>query len=257
MPEIYKSAERLDGILKLSAGDSTVHRLHPMAKMFVTVTFIVLTLSFQSADAFKLLPLWAYPVLLMALSDTPNWPIVKRMLIALPFPLFGAVGNLIILNEAAFQLGRFTVTLGLLSFFTILNKALLSVSSVLILAATTPLFQIQTQLIRLRVPKVLCLQLVLTYRYLTTLVDEASTMYTAYALRAPGVKGIRLRDIGAFLGQLLLKSFDRANRVYQAMLCRGFDGEYRGAPGRAARASDYAYALLLGAAFAVYKIVKS
>jgi cobalt/nickel transport system permease protein len=55
--------------------------------------------------------------------------------------------------------------------------------------------------------------------------------------------GIRLRDIGGFLGQLLLRSFDRAGRVYQAMECRGFDGVCRGPGSSPWRPSDWLYTL--------------
>ena len=52
-------------------------------------------------------------------------------------------------------------------------------------------------------------------------------MYTSYKLRANGEKGIKLKDMGIFIGQILLKSFNRAERVYNAMKCRGFEGEYK------------------------------
>ena len=51
-------------------------------------------------------------------------------------------------------------------------------------------------------------------------------MALAYRLRSNGEKGIRMKDMGSFLGQLLLRSFDRAERVYTAMACRGFSGRY-------------------------------
>ena len=51
-------------------------------------------------------------------------------------------------------------------------------------------------------------------------------MSTAYSLRAPNEKGIHPRVWGSFLGQLLIRTFDRAQRVYEAMNLRGFNGEY-------------------------------
>jgi cobalt/nickel transport system permease protein len=53
-------------------------------------------------------------------------------------------------------------------------------------------------------------------------------MNTAYCLRNTGRKGIemrpllQLRDMGSFTGQLLIRSFDRADRIYNAMKCRGY-----------------------------------
>ena len=51
-------------------------------------------------------------------------------------------------------------------------------------------------------------------------------MSEAYSLRAPGQKGIHISAWGSFLGQLLLRSMDRAEALYQSMLLRGFRGEY-------------------------------
>ena len=51
-------------------------------------------------------------------------------------------------------------------------------------------------------------------------------MSEAYSLRAPGQKGIHISAWGSFLGQLLLRSMDRAEALYHSMLLRGFRGEY-------------------------------
>ena len=71
------------------------------------------------------------------------------------------------------------------------------------------------------------MQMAMTYRYLSVLLEEAGQMALAYRLRSNGERSIRMRDMGSFLGQLLLRSFDRAERVYTAMTCRGFSGRYR------------------------------
>jgi hypothetical protein len=111
----------------------------------------------------------------------------------------------------------------------------------------------------------------MTYRYLSVLWDEAAAMVTAYTLRCGGA-GIGIKDSGPFLGRLLLRGFDRAGRVYQAMKCRGY-GEFpagsgapdktkppvpagsadKGLPAGAAlefRITDGLYTVLLCAAFA-------
>jgi cobalt/nickel transport system permease protein len=120
-------------------------------------------------------------------------------------------------------------------------KVLLTVLAMLLLIATTPFTEISACLTRFRVPKILCLQLVMTYRYISTLLGEAATMVTAYLLRSPKQKGVKMRDMGSFLGQLVLLSAARAERVYNAMKCRGFTGTYNGRNSRIFRAADYAY----------------
>ena len=58
------------------------------------------------------------------------------------------------------------------------------------------------------------------------MLEEVSIMTQSYSLRAPGQKGIHISAWGSFLGQLLLRSMDRAESRYHSMLLRGFRGEY-------------------------------
>jgi cobalt/nickel transport system permease protein len=73
-------------------------------------------------------------------------------------------------------------------------------------------------------------------------------MWTAYLLRAPAEKAIKMKDMGSFLGQLLLRSFDRAERVYNAMKCRGFCGLYHPTKKHPPRMTDIAFLLITAAA---------
>jgi cobalt/nickel transport system permease protein len=146
---------------------------------------------------------------------------------ALPFALFGGLANIFFDREPMFFLGEMAITAGAVSFASILIKTLLSVWAVLFLVSTTTIWDLCGQLIRLRVPRLLVLQLSLTYRYISSLMGEAGAMYHAYILRSPGMKkGVRMSDMGPFVGSLLLRSFDRAGNVYAAMKCRGFDGSF-------------------------------
>ena len=207
--------------------DSPIHRLHPMSKLVVTCFYILIVISFPPQNLSGMLSFLIYPVCAMTLSGIPLSPLFKRFSAALPFALMGGISNLILNRTPVLMLGNgFIVSQGLLSCLSIMLKTLFTVFAVLILVATTSFLEITNQLAVLHVPKILCLQLVMIYRYLSLLVLEAATMVTSYKLRAPNEKGIRFNDMGVFLGQLILRSFDRAERVYQAMKCRGFDGVY-------------------------------
>jgi cobalt/nickel transport system permease protein len=225
--QFHRAAAGIDHLERLGRGDSPVHRLHTGAKGVVTLLYIVLVVSFPSRNVSGLVPFCLYPAVFMSLSRTPYRPLLSRLIIALPFALAGGISNIILLRETAFVFGSFTVTGGMVSFASIMLKSVLSVFAVLILIATTSFTDLSAVLTAPRSLRIIGLQLVMTYRYITTLLDEAQDMSTAYLLRAP-VRGIKLKDMGSFLGQLLLRSFDRAERVYQAMKCRGFDGVYHG-----------------------------
>lgn len=62
----------------------------------------------------------------------------------------------------------------------------------------------------------------LTLRYLEVMLDEAARMHCAYSLRAPNLSGIRISDWHKIVARLFLRSLDRAENIYSAMLCRGF-----------------------------------
>ena len=97
---------------------------------------------------------------------------------------------------------------------------------------------------RLGMPRVLVTQLLLLYRYAFVLGAEASRMLRAHALRAPDRPRPTWRTLRSLLGELLVRSVGRAERVHTAMLCRGFDGELR-RPGRS-RFGPGAAVLVLG-----------
>ena len=110
---------------------------------------------------------------------------------------------------------------------TLLLKGVLALTASFLLAATTRIDELCGALRRLHVPSIIVTVLLLTYRYITVLTEEVSIMTDAYHLRAPGQKGIAFKAWGSFLGQLLLRSADRAQELYSSMLLRGFNGEFR------------------------------
>lgn len=225
-----------DAVSSLSAlesraeGDTAIHRLHPLVKMTVTVVYVAVVISFGRYNIRGLMPYFFYPAILAPLSETPFRLLARRLLPALPFPLLGGVGNMFFDKVPMMFIGGVTVTGGVLSFASIMIKTVLSVSAILLLVSTTGMADLSKQLAAMKVPDIFVLQLVMTYRYLLVLVDETRDMYAAYILRSPGARGIRMRDMGTFVGALLLRSIGRAERVYDAMKCRGFRGTYPAPP---------------------------
>ena len=244
---LYKRAAEIDRLERLSSGSSPIHRVHPKAKIITTAFYIVTVISFPRYDISALLPFLLYPAVLMSLSGTPYKPLLFRLLVALPFSLMAGVSNIFLIPETALTIANTEISFGLLSFVSIMLKTLLTVFAVLILASTTSFIETGHQLVLMGLPKILILQLMMTYRYTGVLLGEVLTMTTAYLLRAPRNKAVKMRDMGSFLGQLILRSVDRAERVYQAMKCRGFDGIYRGKTPKTFSVSDYIYTITLSA----------
>jgi len=214
--KIYK----LYALEQLAAGNTCIHRLNPLVKLLTAAIFIITVVSFNRYALGRLIPYIFYPALLMALSETPYTILFKRFLIALPFCLFAGISNIIF--DSALIIGGLPISRGVISFFSIFFKTYLCVMAILILVSVTRFSEFTNTLRRLRVPSFFIIMFELTYRYIGVLLNEAYSMSIAYFLRSPNRKGIEMRDMGSFAGQLLIHSFDRAERVYNAMKCRGY-----------------------------------
>ena len=222
MSDISARIHELRALENLSAGKTSLHRLHPAAKLVSTFVFIVAVVSFGRYDFVPLVPYLFYPFVMMALAELPYRLLLRRALIALPFCLFAGISNAVFDREAAFVAGSLTVSFGVVSLATILLKMYLCVMAALLLVATTPVSELTAQLRRFRVPAVFVMAFEITFRYIGVLFEEVLSMTTAYKLRAGDKKALEMRHMGSFIGQLLLRGFDRAERVHAAMRCRGY-----------------------------------
>ncbi|MDR0551629.1 MAG: energy-coupling factor transporter transmembrane protein EcfT [Spirochaetaceae bacterium] len=255
MSKFHRAAAGIDHLERLGEGASFFHRLHPACKSLVTLIYIGLVVSMPNTAVSALIPFALYPALVCAAAGVPVTAVLSRLPAALPFALAGGISNLILMKDAAFVLGGFEITRGMLSFCSIMIKTVLSVSAALLLIAVTPFSALAACLTAPRFLRPLGLQLTLTYRYIGGLLDEARDMWTAYSLRAPDSRAVRLSHFGSFLGQLLLRSFDRAQSVYYAMLCRGFTGVYHSSVRAGLNFADILYAAAACAAFVFLRMV--
>ncbi|MDI3535699.1 MAG: cobalt/nickel transport system permease protein [Eubacteriaceae bacterium] len=226
MTGISESMSTINSLEELADKKTIIHQIHPRVKLILTLLYIVLVISYKPYDITGLTFYAFYPIILMVLGEIPFMPLFKRLLIALPFSFFAGLSNIFFDRQAAFFIGSLPITFGLISFFSIMLKTIFTVMAVLILIATTSMPKIAYQLLSFKLPQMIVEQIMLTYRYISVLLQEVSSMYTAYILRSPGAKGIKMQDMGVFVGQLLLRSFDRAENIYMAMKCRGYDGKF-------------------------------
>jgi cobalt/nickel transport system permease protein len=216
-----REIRRLDD---LSAQDSPLHRLDARAKVLTTLAVLVAMLSLGRYEVARLLPFAAYPLLLAILGEVPLGALLRRAAVALPFVLFVGIFNPLLDREVLLHFGPLAVTGGMLSFASIVLRSLLAVTTALALLAVTGFDPICRALGRLGMPSVFLVQLQFLYRYIFVLAEEAARMMQARALRAAPDCRPSLREYRSLLGSLLLRTLDRAGRVHQAMLCRGFTG---------------------------------
>jgi cobalt/nickel transport system permease protein len=212
----------------LAEADTPLHRLDPRAKILTTAVFVVSVVSFDKYEIAGLLPFFLYPAVLVGWGNLPLGFLLRKLLLVSPFVLFIGIFNPWLDRAVLFQLGPVGITGGWLSFLSLLLRFTLTVGAALLLIASTGFTTICMALEKLGSPRIFTVQLLLLYRYLFILIGEAIRMIRAHALRSFNRKGrITFRVFLQMLGNLLLRTIDRAERIHMAMLSRAFTGEIR------------------------------
>lgn len=240
---------------------SPIHRLDPRVKFVLTLAFILTT---------ALTPIGAWPVYILLfsmvlsvemLSELGVGYVLKRASLALPFvlaalPVLVTAKGMPIL---AAPVGPWTLTItleGVERFASIAVKSWLSVQMAIVLATSTPFPDLLVAMRAVRIPRLMVAIVGLAWRYMFVMADEALRLMRARASRSGTLAGqgngtgVRLnalywraRVTGGMAGNLFLRSFERADRIYAAMLARGYDGEVRTLGLPALRTADVLIAL--------------
>ena len=226
MSQLLEKRLELKDIDMLSSQDSVVHRLHPLSKFLVTILYIVIVISFPKYNFSGLLTMILYPIVMFQLAVVPIRTCFIKLKVVLPLVCAVGIVNPFLDHTPILQLGNITITGGVVSMLTLMMKGVFSLMSSYLLIATTSIDSICGALRRIHVPDMMVTLLLLTYRYVGMMMDEVGVMYDAYMLRAPGQKGIHISAWGSFLGQLLLRTIDRGEELYNSMLLRGYKGEF-------------------------------
>ena len=255
MNKSEKALFELNEMDDLAAQASPVHALHPLAKLAVTLAVIAAAVSFGKYELSGLSALLLYPAAMFPLSGIPVSTCARKLRFALPLVLAVGLFNPLFDRAPLIAAGGFVVSGGVVSMVTLMLKGVICLSASFLLMATTPIDALCAALRTLRVPRLLVALMLLTYRYVGVMAREVAVMTDAYRLRAPGQRGVRPSAWGSFLGQLLLRSMDRAQALYDSMRLRGFRGEYPFAAARPFTGRDAAFAAGMLAALALFRLV--
>ena len=208
--------------------DSPIHRLDAKAKIIVFFAFILVGVS-SPPSSFSLFALLAVGLVAMTLvARLPLGHMLKKVLIILPFLFFVALSIPFMKKDGGESIAfwGFSVSRsGLLILWNVLAKASLGVFSIILLYSTTTFPKLVKGMEQLRVPKVFTVLFSFMYRYSFILVDEVQRMKRARDSRCfGGVWLWQIKTIGHMVGTLFVRSYHRGERIYLAMLSRGYDG---------------------------------
>ena len=223
---------------RYQARTSFVHRRDPRVKLVAVLT-LLLTISLLPFGAY-----WLYVTVWVCILGAslaarlgPGY-LVKRSFVALPFALAAlalpfTVSGVTIATLPG--LGWGITQEGIVRASSIIIKSWVSVQAAILLVAVTTLPDLLWALGRMRVPAALIAIVSFMYRYLFVLVDEASRLLRARSSRSAALPGRRSggslwwrgRVAGYMVGSLMMRSFERSERIYQAMTARGYRGQLR------------------------------
>ncbi|MGE5248469.1 MAG: cobalt ECF transporter T component CbiQ [Verrucomicrobiota bacterium] len=248
------SYSRIGELDRLSYLDTPIHRLDPRAKVVATMLFVVAVVSFPRYEVLSLLPFFLFPVLIAALGDIPAGLVAKRVAAVSPFAIFIGMFNPLF-DPGAVAVGGATIPAGWLSFVSILVKFALTISAAVLLIATTSFPGICRGLRGLGIPALFVSQLLFLYRYLFVLMEEAGRVVRARDMRSFGRKGTGVGVFIRIVGTLFLRTVERAERIYGAMMARGFRGEFLSTRSESLRISDAVFVAASAALFAAFRLV--
>ncbi len=212
----------------LAEADTPLHRLDPRAKLLTTLVFIVSVVSFDKYEISRLLPYFLYPAVLIGLGDLPAGYLARKLILVSPFVLFIGIFNPWLDQATLVHIGPLAVSGGWISFASLIIRFTLTVGAALLLIASTGFPPLCMALEKLGAPKIFAVQLLMLYRYLFVLIAESVRIIRAHSLRSFSRKGkISYKVFMQILGNLLLRTIDRAQRIHMAMLSRAFTGEIR------------------------------
>jgi cobalt/nickel transport system permease protein len=193
--------------------DSPLHALDARTKLVGFAALIMAVLLIPSGRDFVFFSYFFLIAILAGISQIPLGFIVRRTLTILPFIILATLA-------APWR--------GISGLSTLFLRAILCMIVLIVLTNTTRFVELLRGLRGLGCPQILSSNLGFLYRYLFVLTDEFMRMRQARDCRrvghAPHRKELALT--GSMLGTLLVRSFEHAERMYNAMLSRGYAGEF-------------------------------
>ncbi len=227
---------------------SSFHSWDPRIKISSLMIYCFLIISIKNLLIASLLPVIALAAILI--SGIPLYKAMYRILamagflamflIIMPLTVPLHAGDTVIMFDP-FTSPVFNLR-GLRLALLIILKACSIALLMELLLNTAPFATTIRALTALKLPPMAGQMILLAHRYIFVFLHEAKRMACGMQVRGyrPGTDMNTLRILGNFLGMLFVRSFDRTQRVYDAMLSRGYSGTFPSYETFSASASDWA-----------------
>jgi cobalt/nickel transport system permease protein len=232
---------------QFSSGESLVHGLDPRMKLITAFAYAAVVA--LSSGFPVLLAAIAVSLILVTLARLPMRKVLYRLVVVnglilflwifLPFTYQG---------ELWFTFGPLQGTReGIVFALQITLKCNAILLALIALVATTPIVTLGHAMGRLRIPDTLIQLFLFTYRYIHVIFQEYDRLRNAMRARGfvPRTNTHTYRSYAYLMGMLLVRSYDRAERIHKAMICRGFRGKYHTLSQFSVTRGDVAYLIIM------------
>lgn len=217
-----------DFIDKYSNRNSIIHRLDPRMKLVLCFSWLILVAVTPNLKLFA--GYLGLVSVLIAVSRVPLHFFIKKLLLVTPLVVvlsFFIYLSYLIENKLAFSFDTLFKYLPVLDTLAVTaSKIYLSILIITLLISCTPFNDLLWGLRKFRMPTVVTTLSKLVYTYLFVFVDELHRTMRAYKSRTPQRLISRVKVYGSIAAVILLRSMDRSDYIYKAMLSRGFSGEF-------------------------------
>jgi len=242
---------------KYSDLNSPLHSLSATGKVVVFFGLIGVCLSTRATAYLSFGGYFVFLVVCLGLSRVPPIHVLRRSLVIVPFMVIAAAS--IPFMGRGVQEGGVSAPgghAGIIVFQGVVMKSYISIFSLVLLSSVTPFPQLLGSLQKLRMPQVFLSLTSFTYRYLFLLVEELERMKRARDARCYGGRWLwQTKVVGRMIGTFFVRSYERGERVYQAMAARGFEGRVPFGESQPMGARDYAFVTVAIASFVCLRIV--
>ena len=230
-----------------SQGDSIVHRMDPRLKLVTVALFSAVVAVLSKWSAF--IPGAGLAVAIAFLARLPLKKVFVRLLMVNGLILFlWLLLPFTVPGQTLWKFGPFAASgEGITLAAQITIRSNIIVLAFLALVSTTPVFALGHAMGNLGIPNKMVQLFFFTYRYIHVIYDEYQRLVKAMKIRGfrPKSNLHTYRTYAYLVGMLLVKSYERAERVREAMLCRGFRGRFYTLHEFSVGAVDMAVTLLL------------
>nr|WP_321257124.1 cobalt ECF transporter T component CbiQ [uncultured Pseudodesulfovibrio sp.] len=226
-----------------AAGDSFIHRIDPRIRLLCGA-LLTIPLAILNSQPPALIGL-AFGALLIFIARLKLAQVLKRLMVVNTFILFlWAFLPFSLPGNPLWSIGPFNATtqgVNLALLITIKSNAI--VLTLMALMGTISVQNLGPAIQQLGIPHKLCHILLFTYRYIFVIHQEYRTMRTAMQARGfkPKTNAHTYRSYAWLVGMLLVKSWDRAERVQGAMRCRGFHGRFYSLTKFSTKSTDFIF----------------